>query len=490
MDLPFFRIHNNTIDSNDTFPIVVTNCRIRKDLQISQSNFSSPLYVEFCEIGSIEATSSKFERYTTFKNLLVDGDTNFNRSTFQDRIMFDSSRFKGDFTFSNVRANTISFKPMEVDGDVFYPDNYNPQSCVSPYNRFLGNVKFTNSEISSVRFIFSYFHSEADLGMTTYSNCYVIQCKFRNGLEMKSAIVDKGSFYTFAENLSFSHTKFNTIGFVGSSIDEELVVDFSECNIRQGTISSNDNSAIFCYPGATIGKVELDLRDSVIYETKFDGFDFSQYRDTLDSLKWNLSNISENVSASLNEVGYTESTTNSGWITTYIRAKDGARSIGNDVAGSKFFIKEMIYRRKRHADVYANEKNRWRRRTSSFITYINNWIYNISSRYGEGLGLTLVWTLAIIMSSTLIYPAVGGVNIPQSDTSLTYASILGGSPENTLSEVLMHSFYVSVVSFTSLGAGSYNLTSLCGRLIAGFESIMGALLVALIIFALGRRITR
>lgn len=60
---------------------------------------------------------------------------------------------------------------------------------------------------------------------------------------------------------------------------------------------------------------------------------------------------------------------------------------------------------------------------------------------------------------------------------------------NWAATILMN-LYFSVVTFTTLGYGDIQPSNAATRALAGVESLLGAALIALLVFVLGRRATR
>jgi len=56
--------------------------------------------------------------------------------------------------------------------------------------------------------------------------------------------------------------------------------------------------------------------------------------------------------------------------------------------------------------------------------------------------------------------------------------------------IWLDSMYVSIATFSSVGTNSYSFNSLLPRIIAGSEALIGALLIALFVFTLGRQMGR
>jgi len=101
---------------------------------------------------------------------------------------------------------------------------------------------------------------------------------------------------------------------------------------------------------------------------------------------------------------------------------------------------------------------------------------NVFTRYGDSPWRVVGWSGAVIVASTiLLQVATKGVKTCSECESVT-----------DLSQLL----YFSVVTFTTLGYGDYQPAGAWAQRIAGVESLVGALLVALLVAVLGRRATR
>ena len=111
-------------------------------------------------------------------------------------------------------------------------------------------------------------------------------------------------------------------------------------------------------------------------------------------------------------------------------------------------------------------------------------------RYGDSPYRVLVTSLVVIVLFALVFPLTGGIQEIQGERVITYSI---ENPEDTPSwwffRVLAKSLYFSVVTFATLGYGDIQPIGLGARLLAGFESLLGALLAALLVFVLARIVT-
>ena len=83
----------------------------------------------------------------------------------------------------------------------------------------------------------------------------------------------------------------------------------------------------------------------------------------------------------------------------------------------------------------------------------------------------------------MLYP-LGGWLRPIDGEPMTYNQILGGELS-----LLLESLYFSTLTFTTLGMGDYEPVGV-GQIIATLNTALGAVLIALLVFVLGRRAAR
>lgn len=105
------------------------------------------------------------------------------------------------------------------------------------------------------------------------------------------------------------------------------------------------------------------------------------------------------------------------------------------------------------------------------------------TRHGESPRRVLFWSISTLLLSTGLY-SIGGIQYDGAKYIL-----LGDSGVNNPFFVISMSLYFSISSFSTGGYGDVLPASDLSRTIAGAESLIGTLLIALFIFVLGRRVT-
>jgi uncharacterized protein YjbI with pentapeptide repeats len=135
-----------------------------------------------------------------------------------------------------------------------------------------------------------------------------------------------------------------------------------------------------------------------------------------------------------------------------------------------------------------------------------NWLgkYAVSTlnwhltRHGESLGQILKVSVGVILLSALLYP-LGGFSSSETDVDYQYplstwlqTNGLGeaGSALVQTAGTFLHGLYFSVITFTTIGYGDLYPTGWFAKVLVGVESLAGAILIALFIFVLGRRVAR
>ena len=110
-------------------------------------------------------------------------------------------------------------------------------------------------------------------------------------------------------------------------------------------------------------------------------------------------------------------------------------------------------------------------------------------RYGVSPWRVLAVSALLILVSALLYPLTGGIQEIADGSTITYFIRDPTSPAPTyLARVYGKSLYFSVVTFATLGYGDIQPIGGWARAIAGVESILGSLLIALLVFVLTRSV--
>jgi hypothetical protein len=110
--------------------------------------------------------------------------------------------------------------------------------------------------------------------------------------------------------------------------------------------------------------------------------------------------------------------------------------------------------------------------------------------YGSSPYRVLVVSFLVIVVSALLYPLTGGILESQGEQTITYSIENPQTiPRWWLGQILIKSFYFSVITFATLGYGDIQPVGTWARMLAGVETILGSLLSALLVFVLARSVT-
>jgi uncharacterized protein YjbI with pentapeptide repeats len=126
------------------------------------------------------------------------------------------------------------------------------------------------------------------------------------------------------------------------------------------------------------------------------------------------------------------------------------------------------------------------------------------TRHGESIKQIFGSAAALIVACGILYPLVGGFESSSSETTYRIWELslgdLRGVPVPEISLLvdgpleflgtLLQSVYFSIITFTTIGYGDLYPTGVGSKVLVGFESLSGAILIALFVFVLGRRVAR
>jgi len=107
--------------------------------------------------------------------------------------------------------------------------------------------------------------------------------------------------------------------------------------------------------------------------------------------------------------------------------------------------------------------------------------------YGTSPWRVLSSSAVVILICALLFPLTGGIQEMGADQAITYAV---EQPQDTavpvLVSVFLKSLYFSVVTFATLGFGDISPVGSFARFLAGLESLLGSLLMAMLVYVLTR----
>lgn len=145
-------------------------------------------------------------------------------------------------------------------------------------------------------------------------------------------------------------------------------------------------------------------------------------------------------------------------------------------------------------ELAVREKHARRKRALAerdYWTWIKLAFYRWPLGYGERVRNVIGTSAVTIVGFGAVYPFVGGMEASsQPTTPYAFGNLLplpSWLPEGA--EILGANLYFSAVTFTTLGYGDIQPATPAAQFLASVESLIGALLMAFLVFVLGRRTT-
>ncbi|WP_135851621.1 pentapeptide repeat-containing protein [Halorussus salinus] len=341
---------------------------------------------------------------------------------------------------------------------------------------------FTNSHMTGVSFEDAEFHkpifSEAKLQSTNLSDVRLGASNFTNaslkdanlsGCFLKSTTMN-GTTLTGA-NLSDANCEegnFKNAELQNSRLEE---TNLSEANLNGANLE-----------GAFLLRTDLrgaELTNTKIFESVFENI------------------ITDSKTKFGEYVPYEEEGEYNKAVRVYRRLSDLKKENGDVKNSQRYYIRHKESRRKLAKKKFAE--------TSFLKSVSQDWgihwtklllssIQKIGSRWvmkhGESPWRVIGTSLTIIVLCSFIYPFIGGIRPAISSADPHYLPI--DIPFVDIPEGLQNASvyaYFSLVTFTTLGYGDLQPAGFVSRTLAGLEAFVGGLLMALLVFVLGRRTT-
>jgi hypothetical protein len=430
------------VDGHDVGPLTFRNVSIDGSLDLSGSIFRHPVVVAESGIGRLDASDASFEMDVTVEDSTLGASSDratcmrAKRAAFERSLRVRQTRFAGSVEFAASRFEGW----LNVDGVTVE-----------------GRAHFPRVSARTMQFSATTLESGAEF----------------TGADAETASFD-GVSVPDGSRLDLSETRYSLL-----RVDPQggLTCLLEAADVAAGRLAQpTDAVAHYDLTDATVGDLDLDCDPERfdryrIYRTRFDGFPFASYRAILRSNGWRLHEYSGDPAVETETEGLER---------TYLEAKEGASGIGDSESASMFFLRELRYRRRRYADHATDSTQSTPHRVDAVLRWLMNGFFDVVAGYGERPQRTVSLSAAVILGSALTYPATAGLSTG-SDV-VRYAT---HGPSAALDGL-----YFSVVTFATLGLGDVHPAGDLGRFLAASEGLAGALLTAIFVFSLGRRVTR
>lgn len=426
------------LETDSLATIQFRDCTVER-LDLSASVVSQSVILDGCEVGRLDASDATFESDVTVCDSAIAVDST------GTGLVFGRATVDGALEIAGTTVGeSVEFAACTVDGWFELDDT-----------TVAGGAHFPNATFERAQFVDTTFQGPVQF----------------TGVWSELLTIEGVS---FAQSPQFDDAKLETLRFKPTGDVESR---FHGATVESGRLTQpSQGCALYDLTDATVGDVDLDCTVDTFdryrfYRTRYDGFPFASYRTLLRENRWDLHGYAGTVETVV---------TIDGLERTYLEAKQGASAVGDDENAAALFVREMRYRRRRYANHARDPSRTSVHRLDATLRWTTNAFLDLTAGYGERPQRTVSTSLVVIVLSSLLYPALGGLRTV--DETVTYAS--DGVT------AFLDSLYFSVITFTTLGYGDFLAVSGLGRFVAGVEALSGAFLVALFVFSLGRQVSR
>jgi len=346
----------------------------------------------------------------------------------------------------------------------------------------LETVNFEDAHLRHTDFRGAYIHD------TTFTNCFLRYAKFSYHLQ-KSKFIDSDLSFAEFHSIDMKYSTFEKSRMVNSELREcdlyraefiDLYLgdsEVQESNLEQSKLIRTDLSG-------------TNISESKLYQIMFENVRFNNDTTFIDSCPY-TNKGNERPSAT----DFEKST----WV--YRRLSDLHSNNAMSRRSREFHIKKEETRR----DKYLLETKQTLTQREYAESLRHGIQYAISSlnrqltNHGESLLQVGKSSALTIILCAAVYPFVGGIrSSSQQESYVLSLSRVGNivasgdlsSIADSLLNVFGQSIYFSAITFTTIGYGDLYPTGIGSKLLVAFESLSGALLLALAIYVLGRQVSR
>ncbi|WP_153952801.1 pentapeptide repeat-containing protein [Halosegnis longus] len=416
-------------------------------------NFHASRFAERVDFGHVSFTevefdASTFEAHVSLLNATIQTEASFRNCSFEDELFaLRASLHSGEF-FQTTFGDRVTFHEADFDGGTFRFAEFSREANFvgATFDRtsfrdvsFNGQARFRNARLESVDFGNAEFNNgvdfrELDLSSVIFSEANLTEADLMDadlrGVDMERSILSRATLS--GADLRGAKLADTSLGDV--RIDEET----------RFLGDPSDNSDVSPHTLAAIRS-----RHTCVYDPGYDGGAGETDVDTAKS-----------VYRALEELGGQHARPRL-QARAFVRRQDlQTQGYWDDATAAESIEERLI------------AGARWSRAKIARVTLL----------YGESPWRVIAWSLGIILSFALLYP-LGGWMQPAEGAPITYTQIVANPVE------LLNAVYYSTLTYTALGFGDFQPVGL-GRLLTTVETGLGAVMLALLVFILGRRAAR
>jgi hypothetical protein len=404
-------------------------------------------------LGDVDFHHATFESWAGFDATVISGEANFRGVVFERGLFGTGMSFESAADFMAARFDAVG----NFAGATF------EQGGVFSSTEFRANATFREVTFGSPVVLSDNFIDDTDVDdrwdrisvvdRTVPEACVVFRnLTCRGKLDIRGSTVD-GDVIVAASDLSGP--------FIATDLDiqaERICVNMAGTQTVSGRIRTAGGQIEYDLTDAAVGELRIpdgDIADVSFHGATFDGFDFGMYKHELAAHDWLLHDSGDDTLPREVE-------------NLYLRAKNGAKSIGEHRAASKFFQQEMGFRRIGHWNDLRSAEHTGRQLVAAF-RWLSNWALKTVSGYGEAPTRPVIVSVPIVFSFAVFYAIIGAqIPYPTPTGYLTF----------------------STEAFVSLIIGQPGGAGLVLSSLIALEGFLGAFMIALFVFTLTRSISR
>jgi len=441
--------------------------------------FEDEAYFRGADFRVATFEGARFENYTDIRAAIFRDRVTFQETAFDDVAYFPEARFCAHATFRRLTiAGLANFRGITIaDGADFREAVFESEA------RFT-DATLTDAEFDRATFAAPAEFSEATLADTsfreaTFTDDATFHCQFETGADFTDAALAHGFTLTQAtieDPLTLTRADLTDARLTGVDLTEAAV---EQALLSRATLFGTDLRGA-SLSGAVISDVRIDD------ETQFLG----QPGDARTDSTYRLRRISA-IPVCVYDPLYP------GTDTDISKAKSFYHSI-EELSGRSARPQLQAHCSVRRKDLerrqYKQAAKRFpigERKLVAGFRYSQQTIARAIMLYGESPWRIILTGAVIIGVFSGLYAATSGVNVRPIPSTHSFALLSGwDSAVSAPVEILLANLYFSVVTFTTLGYGDITPAGPESQLLAGLESLLGASLIALLVFVLGRRAAR